>query len=99
MSAERELAELEEVYQAWLRRRGTLEAREAEGDIPSASDWEASDDDAVALMLDMAAALGFDGEPVDETDGTWPWGRCDTCGAPCSSEGCTVDLTHETAIG
>jgi hypothetical protein len=31
-------------------------------------------------------------------DGTpYPHGRCDTCGALCSEQGCTADATHETA--
>ena len=28
-----------------------------------------------------------------------PYGRCDTCGAPCSAERCTVSAAHETAAG
>ena len=69
------------MFQAWTRRRSTLEAREAEGDIPSANDWHASDDDAVSLMMDMAAALGFDGEAsgVVELDPDDP--RATVCGS------------------
>lgn len=34
----------------------------------------------------------------DETDGTWPHGRCDTCGAPCDELGCSVDRNHVVAL-
>jgi hypothetical protein len=40
-------------------------------------------------------------EPVDEVDrlmlNPYPYGRCDSCGAPCDAEGCTVDREHEIA--
>lgn len=34
---------------------------------------------------------GADGQPL-------PYGRCDTCGAPCSADGCTANTAHETAL-
>lgn len=27
-----------------------------------------------------------------------PYGRCDTCGAPCDSDGCTADRGHQVAL-
>jgi hypothetical protein len=32
-----------------------------------------------------------DGQPL-------PYGRCDTCGAPCSADGCTAAAAHEAAL-
>lgn len=37
-------------------------------------------------------------ERVDENGNWYPYGRCDTCGAPCDKNGCTKNQNHEIAI-
>jgi hypothetical protein len=64
------------------------------------------------MIRDIADLVGQSGratepyepgeDPADEcydADGQpLPYGRCDTCGAPCSAGGCTADPGHETAL-
>ena len=56
-----ELMRLRLRYEAWCTKRAQLVAMEDEGNYPMAQEWHGSDDDAVTLMYEMAAALGFGG--------------------------------------
>jgi hypothetical protein len=38
------------------------------------------------------------GVPDDEVDTLNPYGRCDTCGWPCDSDGCMNNRKHEIAL-
>lgn len=40
---------------------------------------------------------GWDRVIAAGTDEYGPCGHCDTCGAPCDFDGCTVDRSHEIA--
>jgi hypothetical protein len=45
------------------------------------------------------AVLGFtacDSDDIEE-EARGPYGRCDTCGAPCDARGCMVDRGHEAS--
>lgn len=34
----------------------------------------------------------------DDDPSMSPYGRCDSCGALCDSQGCTIDRAHEASI-
>lgn len=40
----------------------------------------------------------FADECYDESGEPYPFGRCDSCGAPCGAGGCTVDASHVVAL-
>ncbi len=41
----------------------------------------------------MTSGIAFDDAAADS-----PWGRCDTCGAACNGNGCSVDPSHVAAL-
>lgn len=57
--------------------------------------WQAWQRDHLRPIL-AAAAEPLD-ERLDAGGNSLPYGRCDTCGAPCDANGCTVNAGHEIA--
>lgn len=47
--------------------------------------------------VDLKPLSHYD-ECYDENGDPYPYGRCDTCGAPCNEGGCTKDQGHEIAL-
>lgn len=55
-----DLERLMERFGAWDAKRSDLYAGESDGDFPSSSEWQGSDDAAVELLYELAALLGDD---------------------------------------
>lgn len=66
------------------------------------NDWAGSRAVMVPEGQDATPYLQLVAGPRDETvgeDGEFlPYGRCDSCGAPCDAVGCTKDMRHVVAI-
>lgn len=56
----------------------------------------------VSLMVDFQRRVANRTYPLDKTidpsGDPYPYGRCDTCGAPCDSHGCSKVSTHVVAF-
>lgn len=49
-------------------------------------------------VLDVIHSIDPDDETTDAKGRPFVYGRCDTCGAPCDEQGCTIDRSHIVAI-